>query len=79
MEVATIIESKGTKCNCGRDAHFNTRCVDGRFVFEGEQVAIDGEKQVSYISLCPRCYLLAKERYYKDKGIQFVKKRDLFN
>jgi thymidine kinase len=35
---------------------YNARLVDGRFVFDGEQVAIDGV-HVTYESLCPSCYL----------------------
>ena len=30
--------------------------VDGRFVFSGDQVAIDGA-EVTYESLCGNCYL----------------------
>ena len=30
--------------------------VDGRFVFDGDQVAIDGD-EVEYESLCADCYL----------------------
>ena len=35
---------------------FNARTVDGEFVFDGDQVAIDGV-DVSYESLCGKCYL----------------------
>ena len=35
----------------------NARKINGRFVFEGEQVAIDNENHVEYESLCPVCYL----------------------
>lgn len=35
---------------------FNARKVDGRFVFDGSQVAIDGV-DVEYESLCANCYL----------------------
>jgi thymidine kinase len=34
---------------------FNGRKVDGKFIFDGEQVAIDGV-DVTYESLCPVCY-----------------------
>jgi thymidine kinase len=36
---------------------FNARTVDGQFVFDGDQVAIDGEQEVSYEALCGACYL----------------------
>ena len=35
---------------------FNGRKVDGNYVFDGDQVAIDGMR-VTYESLCPACYL----------------------
>jgi thymidine kinase len=35
---------------------FNGRLVGGEFVFDGEQVAIDGV-EVTYESMCAKCYL----------------------
>jgi len=35
---------------------FNGRKHNGQFTFDGEQVAIDGDK-VTYESLCATCYL----------------------
>jgi len=59
MEVAHSLEELKTICRCGRKAMFNTRIVNGKFVFEGEQVAIEGDT-VTYESLCPKCYLKAR-------------------
>jgi thymidine kinase len=56
MEIAHSIEELKTICRCGSKAIFNARRVGGEFVTHGDQVAIDGE-QVSYESLCGRCYL----------------------
>lgn len=56
FELAHAIEELKTICRCGRKAIFNGRKIDGKFVFEGKQVAIDGEKQVEYESLCGTCY-----------------------
>jgi len=56
LEIAHSLEELKTICRCGRKAVFNTRIVDGRFVFDGGQVAIDGE-DVGYESLCGSCYL----------------------
>ena len=36
---------------------FNARKVDGRFIFDGDQVAIDGALEVTYESLCGAFYL----------------------
>ena len=40
LELAHTIEEMKTICTCGRKAICNCRKVNGRFVFEGEQVAI---------------------------------------
>ncbi|GAA0958229.1 thymidine kinase [Frigoribacterium faeni] len=56
LEVAHSLEELKTICRCGRKAVFNARTVDGRFVFDGDQVAIDGH-EVTYESLCGACYL----------------------
>ncbi len=56
LEIAHSLEELKTICRCGRKAVFNARKVDGRFIFDGEQVAIDGA-EVSYESLCGACYL----------------------
>ncbi|MDQ2660647.1 MAG: thymidine kinase [Actinomycetota bacterium] len=56
LEVAHSLEELKTICRCGRKAIFNARLIDGHFVFDGAQVAIDGA-DVTYESLCGVCYL----------------------
>jgi thymidine kinase len=56
LEVAHALEELKTICRCGRKAMFNARLIDGVFVFDGAQVAIDGV-DVTYESLCGACYL----------------------
>lgn len=56
LEVAHSLEELKTICRCGRKAIFNARSIDGVFVFDGDQVAIDGV-DVTYESLCGACYL----------------------
>lgn len=56
MELAHSVEELKTICRCGRKAIFNTRKAGETFVFEGDQVAIDGV-EVTYESLCAVCYL----------------------
>jgi len=56
LEVAHSLEELKTICRCGRKAVFTARTVGDRFVFDGDQVAIDGQ-QVTYESLCGACYL----------------------
>ncbi|AZZ57221.1 thymidine kinase [Rathayibacter iranicus] len=56
LEIAHSLEELKTICRCGRKAIFNGRVVGGRFVFDGDQLAIDGVA-VTYESLCGACYL----------------------
>ena len=56
LEIAHSLEELKTICRCGRKAVFNARRVGDRFIFDGDQVAIDGA-EVSYESLCGACYL----------------------
>lgn len=58
MELAHTLEELKTICRCGRKAIFNTRRIDDAVVFDGDQVAIDGQ-DVWYESLCGSCYLEA--------------------
>ena len=60
LEIAHSLEELKTICRCGRKAVFNARTVDGRFIFDGAQVAIDGQ-DVGYQSLCGACYLEESE------------------
>lgn len=65
--LAHSIEELKTICSCGRKALLNGRKIDGEFVFEGNQVAIENENNVEYESLCPACYIQKKERFLKRK------------
>lgn len=56
LEISHSLEELKTICRCGRKAMFNGRLLNGVFIFDGEQVAIDGD-QVTYESLCANCYL----------------------
>ena len=57
LEIADNIEKLPTMCFCGSQAEFNTRRVNGAYVFEGDQVAIEGEGTIEYDSLCGTCYI----------------------
>jgi len=56
LEIAHTIEELKTICRCGRKAMFNARKNGDQFVFDGQQVAIEGIS-ASYESLCGNCYL----------------------
>ncbi|MCD6436309.1 MAG: thymidine kinase [Clostridiales bacterium] len=60
--LAHSIEELKTICRCGRKAVVNARKINGKFVFEGEQVAIDGENMIEYESLCAQCYFKYREK-----------------
>lgn len=65
LEISHSIEELKTICRCGRKAIFNARTIDGVYVFDGDQVAIDegdgvdaaSGSVVTYESLCGLCYL----------------------
>ncbi|WP_417511062.1 thymidine kinase [Microbacterium sp.] len=64
LAISHSLEEMKTICRCGRKAVFNGRVVGGRFVFDGDQVAIDEAAAgggpadvVTYESLCGHCYL----------------------
>ncbi|MGM9877560.1 MAG: thymidine kinase [Bacilli bacterium] len=57
FELADVLEELVTICRCGHRAKFNGRIVNGKFTSSGEQVAIDGENEIEYESLCGKCYL----------------------
>ncbi len=54
--IAHSIEELKTICTCGKKAILNGRKINDKFVFEGDQVAIDNVDHVTYQSLCPQCY-----------------------
>lgn len=56
LEIASSIEEMKTICECGKKATINARFVDGQITTEGEQVAIDGFDNVTYKSMCPKCF-----------------------
>ena len=73
--LAHSIEEMKTICTCGRKALLNARKVNGEFVFEGEQVAIDMGEEVEYQSLCADCYFKYKKKYEERK----MKHKELVN
>jgi thymidine kinase len=56
LELAHELQELKTICRCGKKALLNARKLAGKFIFEGSQVAIDGEQDIEYESLCASCY-----------------------
>ena len=56
IELADELDELITICKCGKRAKFNARVVNGKFVKNGEEVAIDGI-DAKYEPLCGKCYI----------------------
>ncbi|MDD2434850.1 MAG: thymidine kinase [Bacilli bacterium] len=57
LEIADELEELVTICSCGSRATLNARKVNNEFVNQGDQVSIDEVGDVTYESLCGKCYL----------------------
>ena len=75
LEIAHTLEEMKTICRCGAKAMFNLRMVNGEPIFEGEQVAIDGMGECTYISLCPYHYKEFVEKINIEEERKKIKKR----
>lgn len=67
--LAHSIEEMKTICTCGRKAVLNGRKINGKYVFKGEQVAIDLIDNVEYQSLCGQCYFKYLKESEMDKQL----------
>lgn len=56
IELADELEELATICSCGKKAKFNARIMNGEYVIEGPEVAIDGI-DAEYEPLCGECYI----------------------
>lgn len=61
LQIADSLNELETICSCGEKATQNLRKLQGKEVFEGEQVMIDEVNVVEYEGVCGKCYL--KSRY----------------
>ena len=68
LELASSIEEMKTICECGKKATMNVRFVNDKITFDGDQVAIDGFDEVTYKSMCPKCYLKNLKNLLKNKN-----------
>ena len=72
---ADVIEEMKTICECMDGATRNVRFVNGKPVFSGEQIAIDGKDEVTYVSMCRKCRKKLLKNYNKEYKVE-VNKRD---
>ena len=56
LAIAHTLEEMKTICSCGAKAIFVGRYVNGKFTTKGSQVAIDGVNNITYKSMCAKCY-----------------------
>ena len=63
LELADELEELATICKCGKKAKFNARLINGKYVHEGDVVAIDGI-DAQYEPLCGKCFI---ENVLKEK------------
>ena len=57
LALSDDIEELKTICRCGKKATQNMRFLDGVPVFTGDSVLIDGTSEITYESVCGKCYL----------------------
>ena len=57
LALADSVEELKTICRCGRKATQNMRFLNGKPVFEGASILIDGTSNIVYESVCGKCYL----------------------
>lgn len=57
LEVADSLEELITICKCGKKARFNARKIGGKYTLIGDNVVIDGTKDIEYEALCGKCYI----------------------
>ena len=67
LEIADSLEELKTICSCGKKATQNLRLINGKPVFEGEQVEIDNQNDIKYDSVCGRCYFDLQRRSLWEK------------
>ena len=57
MGLSDVMEEMVTICNCGKKARFNIRKVNNEYITDGDDVAIDGFDNVTYVAVCGKCYI----------------------
>lgn len=57
LEIADELKELTKKCNCGKEARYVGRKVNGVYQTDGDVVVIDGAENVEYVPLCGDCYL----------------------
>ncbi|MFV0498646.1 MAG: thymidine kinase [Bacilli bacterium] len=64
--IAHSLEELKTICLCGKKAMHNTRKINGEWSFTGNQVVIDNNENIEYVSLCSTCYFKIRKQFGED-------------
>lgn len=65
IEISDNIIEMERKCSCGRKKIYNMRLENNIPVFDGKQIAIDGQ-EATYEAKCRNCYKKLKKKYNKN-------------
>ena len=58
FEVGEVVKIANISiCDCGKEALYNARQINGEYVTEGDQIVIDMEGDVRYRPVCGPCFL----------------------
>ena len=67
-EIAEELEELPTLCKCKEIARYAGRKVNGEFIFDGDDILIDGSSNnVEYFPMCGKCYLQKVKKIKLDK------------
>ena len=69
FEVADHLSEITSECSCGNNKIYNMRIDNGKPVFDGEQIAIDGI-EATYESVCRKCYKNANKKVVVESKIK---------
>lgn len=69
LEIADEIKEIKTICSCGAKATVHLRYLDQQPKFEGEQIMIDTDEHLRYVSVCGACYLKTKAQYHPSSAL----------
>ena len=67
LAIAHELTEIKTICECGEGATRNVRFKDGIPTFTGEQVKIDGEGDITYVSMCRNCRKKLVKKLHQNK------------
>ena len=71
LEIAHELTEIKTICECGKKAMFNVRLMDGKVVTEGDSVAIEKKKKITYTVACAKCFMMKTRKKFDHPEIKY--------